>query len=595
MLSTSESQSLTQEGNVPARRSRWGGVLVKTIGVVSTTVLGLACIAVSRQHVQPPAVESLYSTATYKPTEFRMPQVSSFSKLFDSSETSSAVDEGVSADAISEASEAALTSNSQLGGHKYDHTRGMVPVVPKHKDVGVVGLSHKTAGVECREFFATQQPDWNKVSREILEHSKSNGGVLDEVALLSTCNRFEVMLASKFPDQAVQEVQDYLKNDFISQKRSRDEMNMDECEFFSYAGKDAARHVLSVAAGLDSLVVGEAQILRQIKMSFEEASKQKEAAAGKAVLKLLENGIKAGKRVRTETDINKGAVSVGSAALEFIDTKYLKATSPRLAVLGAGDMAITLLRNIASASWSPASADQTKRPVKVICRDVEKAKKVLAEDINHVILEKLDITLSGEGDTWDNRLNDVDALITCASSHEPLLTRYNTQDIDNKVMLVDIAIPRNIAPDLNGFKSNLEVYNLDHIQEVVTANQQKRQGLIKEVESIVEEDVKSFNKWQRLQQLVPMIKTLEEKAAEVKETELNLISDKLSDLKPKQKKAVEMLAHRLVNKMLHHPLKYIRESAGSEDPKTQEMMNGLVAAFDMEAHMEKYGGKKPSR
>jgi glutamyl-tRNA reductase len=416
-------------------------------------------------------------------------------------------------------------------------------ILASESKVAVIGLSHNTATVEVREKLAVAEYDWQQVGRELASLPS-----ISEAAVLSTCNRFEIYISTNDIHRGTREVYEYLnRRSSLPVKELRNHL-------FTLQENDAAWHGLRVAGGLDSLVIGEGQILSQMKRCYELAT-SKEGAAGKVLSRFLNAAVSAGKRVRAETGISRGGVSISSAAVELVEKKCvadlgLEISQLDICILGAGKMGRLLVQHL------------TPRGVKsihLINRSQERAKELaeLFPDVNIVC------------HTTDEMLTQVakcHVTFACTSAREPILTKLNLEHVlEKKVMLVDISVPRNIEDKELNTLDNCRAYNVDDLKAVVSANQAKRRKLILEAEEVLEEELKAFGNWHQSLGTIPTISKLQGRAEILRQAEIHKMHNKLSGLTPAEREVVERLTKGIVAKLIHGPMAHLRTVDNVED------------------------------
>jgi glutamyl-tRNA reductase len=304
----------------------------------------------------------------------------------------------------------------------------------------VVGLSIHHCSVEVREKLAIPEPDWNTASMEICA-----SGVVPEAAVLSTCNRFEVYYAATDPRAAMAHVTTYLA------ERSGLPVSVLRKNLFMLSGDDAVWHVMRVAGGLDSLIVGEGQILSQVRQCYMH-SVEEDGCGGKVLSRLLNCALAAGKRVRSETAIAKGSVSISSAAVELSEMLsqqdlQLPFSEARLAVVGAGKMTRLLITHLASRGLEK---------ITIVNRSMARPQE-LAEQFPDVEIE-----IKLMDDLWDV-VGRSDIIFTATSSVDYVIDEQKLEENGlmggRPLMLVDIAVPRNVGDDCK-VVSNVSVYTV---------------------------------------------------------------------------------------------------------------------------------------
>lgn len=435
-------------------------------------------------------------------------------------------------------------------------------------EVHVVGLSHHSAPVEVREKLAVAQADWNAYAQELVEYGQTaNGYLVPELAVLSTCNRFELYFASpeikKFA--AVEAVRA-----FLSQKSGipREEL---EPYLFSHSGEAATQHLFEVSSGLDSLVLGEAQILSQVKACHEHAIQKAEedtmaGCGGKIVSRMLNAAIRMGKMVRTRTKIGKGSVSVSSAAVELMMSRAMQdlrkpASKLHVCIIGAGKMSRLLLLALFS-----------KYPdikVSLVNRSVEKAQEVLDDELVRnrggsnaevVPLEKM-----------FEVMRQSDVTFTATGSKVPIIKPEDLQDLERNLMLVDISVPLNVAPGCEEV-DKVASYSVDDLKKVVQANAEKRQSEVDKARRLITDEVQKFKCWQASQGAVPYLAALQAMAEQIRRAEYAKMEHKLRGLQDKEKEALDKLTRHIVDQ-LFRPVYYSMK----EEEKMSEKRNKILA------------------
>jgi len=433
-------------------------------------------------------------------------------------------------------------------------------------EVMVLGLSHHNAGVDVREKLAIPEADWNTAAGSLTEYDS-----ISEAAVLSTCNRFELYLAGSNQYESMKDAIEFLYNragGSLDQETLRKNL-------FMLSGEDAIWHLLRVSAGLDSLVVGEGQILAQVKRAFERGEEPESGRSGKVVARMLNTAVSAGKRVRSETGISKGAVSISSAAVEFTamkapsDCKIKEVSEANIVIIGAGKMARLLLVHLQT---------QDVKEVTIVNRSPERVEELRTEfpdlKINLLLMDKM----------WD-AIRDADvvypstAATTTIIDPEPLAECLKGRTKQGGVQFVDISVPRNVHPGCSEI-NNVFSYNVDDLKAVVERNTAKRKREMVEAENILKEELSKFRLWQQSLGAIPTIAKLQEKAENLRLEELQKASKKLSNLSPKDLEAVERLSKGIVAKLLHGPMNHLRQQ--KEGDATRVAIEQVKEAFLLE-------------
>ena len=396
----------------------------------------------------------------------------------------------------------------------------------------LIGVNHKTAPLAVREKLSFSRDE----KRELMYRFKSKG-YIDEVFLLSTCNRLELYLITEKKDVArslaLNKLEDY---------SGLPEKELCSC-IYTYKDMTAANHFYRVAAGLDSLVIGESQILGQIKKSFALA--QDMEMIDTYLHRLCTEVIRVGKRVRHETAINENAASVSYVAVELARDIFGSLAGEKVMILGAGETSELTLKNL---------VDYGVEGVLVANRTYENGRK-LADEYN------------GEVIHWDKLsefVGEVDIIIGSTAAPHSVLHRENLENaLKNKrgpMFLIDIAVPRDIDPGVETLPG-VHLYDLDDLESVVEENIVSRKEEIKNTEEIIYMEIEEFKKWIQERKCVPLIKEMRKKADKVKEKEVNRAIHQLQESEETPQEIVHKMAHRLVNKLLHHPTVGVKEIA----------------------------------
>ena len=415
-----------------------------------------------------------------------------------------------------------------------------------------IGMNHESAPVELRECLATD-PD-NVV--KALDGMRSIE-CIKEGFFLSTCNRVETLVITDQEAQA--------KESMISLMARLG--NQPEEGFlpnlYVFDGMDAVRHIFMVAASLDSMVVGEPQILGQIKQAYAEAIRQK--ASGVILNRLMHRAFHAAKRVRTETGICESAVSISYAAVELAKKIFHVLEGKKVLLIGAGQMAELAARHLLS---------QGVTSIIVANRTFERAVQVAALfNAQPVYFEEV---LS--------QLLEVDIVVASTASQEFVLTYEQVKICMRKrrnrpLFFIDIAVPRNIQPEINDL-DNVYVYDIDDLKGIIQLNVEQRQLEAVKAERIIGEEVVKFEKWLKTLAVVPTIVSLKEKAESIIAAELKKSNSALGGLSPAEKEAVEILIRSVAEKLLNDPISFLKGRA--ERPTLNNYLDMARRLFNLE-------------
>ena len=421
-------------------------------------------------------------------------------------------------------------------------------------NIAVVGLSHKTAPVEVREKLSIPEPQLEAAIAHLLSYPH-----LQEVAILSTCNRLEIYLVATETQPGIREV-----TQFLSEK-SKLSLHQLRPHLFTLLHDDAIMHLMRVAAGLDSLVLGEGQILSQVKQTHKLSQQYK--GISRILNRFFTQAVTAGTRVRTETSIGTGAVSISSAAVELVQMKVQNLSNYRITILGAGKMSRLLVQHLLSKGGNQ---------ITILNRTLGRAKE-LANQFPDANL-KID-TMSEMMSVMANS----DIVFTSTSATEPIVDRSKLETIltaSQSLMLVDISVPRNVATDVNEL-AHVQAYNVDDLKAVVAQNHESRRQMAQEAEVLLEEEVQAFDVWWRSLETVPVINCLRDKIETIREQELEKALSRLgTEFADKHQEVIEALTRGIVNKILHDPMVQLRAQQDIE--ARRRAMQTLQTLFNLE-------------
>lgn len=336
-------------------------------------------------------------------------------------------------------------------------------------EIVVIGLNHRTASVELRERMSFSKEQAGELSTEILAR-----GLMHEVLVLSTCNRTELY---GVPDKWTGDRTDHLENFLMSYHKLQPE-NVNR-SLYRHIDRDAVRHIYRVASGLDSMMLGEAEILGQVRKAYTNAYKL--GVTGRVLNRLFQSAIEVGKRVRTDTGIGVRPMSVAFAGVKLAEKHLTSLKDRRGLILGAGLTSERVLRHL---------CDRGMQQIRILNRHAERA-KALATRYGGEVLPWKDLGKSLE---WP------DLVVTSVAASEPVLTQEMLEKTmvrrkKRTLMLMDLGVPRNIAPGVGGLK-NVCLYNIDDLKEIVLQNLKAREQEIPRAEAIVEEHIQNFARWQ---------------------------------------------------------------------------------------------------
>jgi glutamyl-tRNA reductase len=407
----------------------------------------------------------------------------------------------------------------------------------------VVGVSHRTAPVAVRESLAFSKD----VRRDALHRLRSEAGAA-EAMILSTCNRVEVY--AREDDAAAAEALEA----FLVRFHGRDGRELQPF-LYRLSEADAIRHAFRVAASLESMVIGEPQILGQVKEAYQAAE---EAGTLGASLNALRNrSLAAAKRVRTETGIGRNAVSVSYVAVELARKIFGELKDKNVLLVGAGKMSELAAKHLVRSGG---------RATVLGGRTFEKASELAAalggraaplESLRDE-LARTDIVISGTGAPGIViHEEDVEAARAARRGRHA-----------RPLFLIDIAVPRDIDPAVRKL-GGVFLYDLDDLKAVADANLRERLKEAAAAEALVEREVREFLDWQKAREAVPLLNELRRRAEEIRRAELDKARKRLGALSPEQEEALEMATTAIVNKLLHPPMVRLKEAARESDGAEQ--------------------------
>lgn len=401
----------------------------------------------------------------------------------------------------------------------------------------VLGLNHKSAPIAVRERFAINEA---KVG-EFLTRAATLPH-LGEVLAVFTCNRVEVYGASRYPQQARQQI-----SRFISEFQSVPESTFEQHTYF-YEGEQAIRHGFRVSASLDSMIVGEPQILGQMKEAYRIASEK--GTTGTLLNKFFHKAFYVSKKLRTETSIGSHPVSVSYAAVVLAKQIFGDLAGKTALILGAGKMSLLAIRHLKGAGIERLFlANRTPE------RAEEVARKVGGETIPFDKFEK-----------W---LIDADIVVTSTSAEEYIVVPAKVQEAlkqrkNRPMFFIDIAVPRNVSPEVNHLH-NVYLYDIDDLGQVVEANKNERVKEAERAEYLLESEVEDFAKVLRGLSVVPTLSSLSKKFDGICRRELDKTFQRMPQLDAAGREAVEAMAYAIVNKILHDPMVTLKERGAESD------------------------------
>ena len=415
-----------------------------------------------------------------------------------------------------------------------------------------IGMNHETAPVEVRECLAAEPENVKKA----ISFMRDNDAI-KEGFFLSTCNRVETLFTTECVEEANEGIINFLselggipKENFLSNLYIFEEM-------------DAVNHIFNVASSLDSMIVGEPQILGQIKDAYAIASKER--TAGVILNRLMHRAFHVAKRVRTETGISGAAVSISYAAVELAKKIFYNLDGKKVLLIGAGEMAELAARHLMRQGVSSMA---------VANRTFERAVQVA--ELFHATPVSFD--------EIGTQLTEVDIVIASTASPGYVVTRDQVRTSIKKrrnraLFFIDIAVPRDIEPEINDL-NNVYLYDIDDLKGVIELNMAQRKEEAVRAQSIVMEEVVKFESWLKTLSVVPTIVSLRDKAESIVQAELKRSASALAEITSEQKEVVKILARSIVEKIINDPILVLKRNADRPNLDTYLDMTKKLFSLD---------------
>jgi glutamyl-tRNA reductase len=415
----------------------------------------------------------------------------------------------------------------------------------------VVGLNHRTAPVEMRERVAVPASRHAKAVHDLAlrEH-------LAEVVLLSTCNRIEIYARCTKFHAAVSDILE-----FLAEQASASPEDFAE-HLYTYYDDGAVAHLFGVAAGLDSMIIGEGEILGQVREAWRNAFEQ--GSAGQMLSRVFRQAVVVGKRARTETAIGRKALSISSAAVALAEQELVALRDRSVLILGAGDVAQGMARALGAAGVGElVVANRTHS------RAVELATRVGGRAI----------TL---GETVD-ALADADVLLTSTDSTEVHVEREDIEAVMERrdgrpLLVVDVAVPRDVDPAVREVEG-VTLLDMDDMKRFTEASLHERRREVGKVQGIVIDELERYRLEGSAREVAPLVTALRDRAELIRSSELERFRARLANLDPQERRAVDALTKGILNKLLHDPTVQLKEAAGTA--RGELYADALASLFDL--------------
>lgn len=419
-----------------------------------------------------------------------------------------------------------------------------------------LSLNYKKTGVEEREQVTFQDDEVVEALHKLREQKS-----ILEAALLSTCNRTELYVVSDQEHTGAYYSRKFLADWFdVEYEKIKDMTDMKVAD-------EAISHLFNVTAGLDSMVLGETQILGQIRDAFLTA--QEEHTTGTIFNKLFKEAITVAKRGHNETDISKNAVSISYAAVELAKRIFANVKKSRVLVIGAGEMAEESLLNLTSNGIED---------VVVLNRSLEKAEDLAAR-------------FNGRAENLhalESELKKADIVISSTSSPDYVIKKNMIDNVNktrggSPLILIDIAMPRDIDPAIDT-SDNVYMYNVDDLQGLVDSNLASREQEAEKIKAMIDGTTAEFEEWLRVQGVVPVIQAMRTNALKIHDETFDSLERKLPDMSERERTVISKHMKSIINQMLRDPIIFTKEIAG--DKKRDEKLEDIMKMFHIEEEVE---------
>jgi len=420
-----------------------------------------------------------------------------------------------------------------------------------------VGLNYRTAPVEVRERFTFSEQELPGALKQLLQMKS-----IMECVIVATCNRTEIYAVVDRHDICGHYVRSFMEQWFgLPRTQFTNHLYMHE-------DSKAIEHLFRVTSGLDSMVIGETQILGQVRDAFLLAQQQK--TTGTLFNRLFKQALTMAKRAHTETTIGESAVSVSYAAVELGKQIFGQFNKKTVMIIGAGETGELTAKHLYANG-----AEQ----VLVVNRTYERALK-LADKFNGVALSMEDA---------ESKLKDVDIIISSTGAQSFIFTRAQVAEAmkqrkSKPLFMIDIAVPRDLDPTIAAV-DNVFLYDIDDLEGIVESNMEQRRKEAVKIESVIGEEIEQYEQWYRTLGVVPLIRALQTKASTIHQETMESLSNKLPGLDEHELKVIRKLTKSIVNQLMQDPIMHIKEMAGEK--RADEAMDSFVKLFALEDELAK--------
>lgn len=396
-----------------------------------------------------------------------------------------------------------------------------------------VGLNHRSAPVEVREKLTFPEDRLAEALNKLKSYKEVRGCVI-----LSTCNRTEIYGAVIDVEKGLSGIRDFLA------RRCHVDKSELKNYLYTYTLYDVVNHLFRVAAGLDSMILGETQILGQVRVAYQQACDY--GATNRVLNTLFQQAVSVGKRVRTETEIDRNAVSISYAAVELAKQRLNGLEGRSILVVGAGKISELTAKHLLANGVTD---------VLVANRSYDKAENLAAQ-------------FNGRAVKYENlfdHMAEADIVISATSATGYIIGQKDIHQVMKKragrrLFLIDIAVPRDIDPAVAKVK-DVDLFDIDDLQHVVDSNLAERKKEAVKAEKIVEQEMDAFLKWLSMQFITPTVAALKQRGEEIKQKETLRAINRLGDLTEREKKVISSMANSIVNQLLHDPVVQLKHYA----------------------------------
>ncbi len=461
-------------------------------------------------------------------------------------------------------------------------------------EISVIGINHRSAPVEVRERFALG----DDLAKKLLQTVRAEK-IFSEALVLNTCNRTEIYFVNKTKKDSLKHLLNHIAQ--IKQTSPLDDTSV----FYHHQDMDTVKHLFRVAGALDSQIVGEHQILGQLKNAYQLAL---QAGTARFLLnKLMHRAFRVGKKVQTQTQLGRGSVSIATSAVELAGHVFSKLSGKTVLLVGAGETAElgaqALIRRgvseliVANRTLSRAqrlAEDLVKKPLgksspeKEICpADVERRTKtcsLLAPDVPDEGAQQPLTTRAIGLDEIASVIGAVDLMICSTGSTEPVITYQNLANSlrheNHPLLIIDISVPRNVETRL-GKLANVFLYNIDDLNMLVSRNLERRREEIPRAQAIIDDELEQFSKWYDSLQVAPTVKLLQLHFEQLQQAQIVRYGRKFAS---SEQKELEEFSRGLCSKILHKPISFLRHlAADSDSSESLAIIDAIRRMFDLDA------------